>query len=75
MRRLLEVATLDILALDNGIARIRALVAVASAATKLLEATELETRLRVLEDALRLRWSDPARQTFAMAHDAEVDSG
>src|SRR5437870_9571127 len=37
IRRLLEVAALDTLALDNGIPRARTLVAVAQAASKLLE--------------------------------------
>ena len=52
IRRLLEVAALDTLALDNGIARSRTLVGVAAAAAKLLEVGSFEDRLRALEAAV-----------------------
>ena len=49
IRRILEVATIDALSLDNSIARARVLISAALAAAKLLETGELETRLAVLE--------------------------
>jgi hypothetical protein len=52
IRRILEIATLDALGLDNSIARGRLLIGAASAAMKLLEVGELEARLAVLEVAL-----------------------
>ena len=55
IRRLLDVAAYDTLALDNGIARSRTLVSIAVAAAKLLEEGEMEDRLRQLERALLAR--------------------
>ncbi len=49
IRRILEIATIDTLGLDNSIARSRTLVSAAVAAAKLLETGELEARLAVLE--------------------------
>ena len=51
IRRVLEVATIDALALDNGIARCRVLISAATAAAKLLEVGELEARIAALEAA------------------------
>ena len=51
IRRILEVATIDALALDNGIARCRVLISATLAAAKLLETGELEARLAILEAA------------------------
>lgn len=51
IRRLLDIATLDVLGLENSIARARVIVAIAMAAAKLLETGELETRLAALEAA------------------------
>src|SRR3954470_78054 len=45
IRRLLEIATLDTLALENSLGRSRTLVQIAMAATKLLETGDLERRL------------------------------
>ena len=53
IRRLLEVAVLDTLGLENSIARSRTLGYLAVAALKLLEVGELEQRLATLESALR----------------------
>jgi hypothetical protein len=53
VRRLLEVAAVDTLSLENSIARSRTLVSVALAATKLLEVGELEDRLEQLEAAIK----------------------
>jgi hypothetical protein len=53
IRRILEIATVDALGLENSVARARVLIAAALAATKLLETGELEERLAVLEAAVR----------------------
>src|SRR5450759_3372120 len=53
IRRILEIATLDALGLENSVARARVLLAAVLAATKLLEAGELEERLAALEAAVR----------------------
>jgi hypothetical protein len=53
IRRILEIATVDALGLENSVARARVLIAAALAATKLLEAGELEQRLAALEAAVR----------------------
>ena len=55
IRRLVEIAVLDTLALENSIARSRALIAAAGAAGKLLEVGELEERIQALERALKPR--------------------
>jgi len=53
IRRILEIATVDALGLENSVARARVLIAAALAATKLLETGELADRLAVLEAAVR----------------------
>ncbi len=53
IRRLLEVAALDTLSLENSVARARTLVAVSLAAVKLLEVGELEQRVDALERAVK----------------------
>ena len=55
IRRLVEIAVLDTLALENSIARSRALIAAAGAAAKLLEVGELEDRIQTIERALKPR--------------------
>lgn len=55
IRRIVEVAVLDALALENSIARGRLLVACALAAAKLLEVGDLEARLTEVEGLLRPR--------------------
>jgi hypothetical protein len=52
IRRILVVATIDALGLDNSIARSRTLISAAVAAAKLLETGELEERVEVLEQAM-----------------------
>ena len=52
IRRILDIAVLDTLGLDNSLARSRTLIAAAQAATRLLEAGELESRIAALEAAL-----------------------
>ena len=52
IRRVLEVAILDALGLENSVARSRVLVSCVVAAAKLLETGELEARLEAVEAAL-----------------------
>jgi hypothetical protein len=49
--RIIEIATLDAIGLENSIARCRVLIAAALAASRLLEVGELESRLAALEAA------------------------
>jgi hypothetical protein len=59
IRRLLEIAAIDGLGLDNSVARARILIAVAVAASRLIELGELEAGLRALE-AVRTGSTRPA---------------
>jgi hypothetical protein len=52
IRRLLDIAALDTLAMENSLARSRTLVQVAVAATRMLEVGELETRLERLQESV-----------------------
>lgn len=58
VRRLVDIAVLDALGLDNSVARVRILLYAAQVATKLLEVGELEERLQALESFNRRRGSD-----------------
>jgi hypothetical protein len=51
IRRLLDIVVADGLGLDNGIGRLRVLIAAATAALKVVEAGEFEARLEALEVA------------------------
>ncbi len=55
VRRLLEVAMLDTLSMENSIARSRTLVYLAQVALKALEVGEFQERLQALEAALAQR--------------------
>ena len=59
IRRLLEVAVLDTLGLENSISRARTLAYLATTAIKLLEVGELEQRLASLEAAINGQKSLP----------------
>jgi hypothetical protein len=59
IRRLLDIAAVDTLGLENGIARSRVLIQVALAAAKLLETGELEARVALLEAAVGATRPDP----------------
>ena len=59
IRRVLEVAVLDALGLENSVARSRVLVSCVIAAAKLLETGELEARLEAVEAALGPRLPRP----------------
>ena len=52
IRRVIEVAILDTLGLDNSLGRARTLIPGAQAAAKLLETGELEARVALLEAAI-----------------------
>ncbi|MCX5999095.1 MAG: hypothetical protein NTU41_05735 [Chloroflexi bacterium] len=53
IRRLIEVAVLDTLALDNSVARNRTLAYLAQIALRTLEVGELEQRVAMLEQAMK----------------------
>ncbi len=57
IRRLLEVAVVDVLGLDNTIPRARTLGSLAQTAARLLEVGELEDRVDTIERALGERLS------------------
>jgi len=52
IRRLIEIAVLDTLGLENSVARARAIAYLAQTAIKLLEVGELETRLAQIEEVV-----------------------
>jgi hypothetical protein len=62
VRRLLEIAALDALGLENSIARSRTLAYLAQVSVKLLEVGELEERVRELESVLFPRLDERAAQ-------------
>ena len=64
IRRLLDIAVLDTLGLDNSLARARTLIAAAQATAKLLETGELEARLQTLEGAVLGRRLTDAASPF-----------
>jgi hypothetical protein len=49
IRRLLDIVVTDGLGLENGIARLRILIAAATSATRLLEVADFEARLAAVE--------------------------
>ena len=59
IRRILEIAVLDTLGLENSIAKARTLAYLAMTAIKLLEVGEFEQRLASLEAAIRSQKSLP----------------
>ena len=52
LKRLLEIACFDALALETSIARVRTIIAIVQAGAKLFEVTDLEERLEALEATL-----------------------
>ncbi|MGO9180783.1 MAG: hypothetical protein ACLQHS_16200 [Candidatus Limnocylindrales bacterium] len=60
IRRLVDIVVIDGIGLDNGIARLRVLIAAASTAISLLKVGELEDRMAALEAAQR-RDEEPGR--------------
>ena len=59
IRRLLDIAVLDTLSLDNSVARSRTLAYLCQVGFKALEVGELEERLAVLEQTLKVRQPRP----------------
>jgi hypothetical protein len=59
VQRLLEIATLDALALENSVARVRALTYICQTGLKCLEQGEFEERLAVLESVHKGRDASP----------------
>ena len=55
IRRVIQIATLDTLALENSIARSRTLAYLAGVSLKALEVSEIDERLRSLEAAMKPR--------------------
>ena len=53
LRRMLEIAAVDALALENSIARVRAITAIVQVGARLLEVSELEERVRAIEATLQ----------------------
>ena len=60
IRRLLEVAVIDTLSLENSVARSRTLAYLSQTALKCLEVGELEERLGMLEAIMKQRATAPA---------------
>ena len=58
IRRILEIATIDALGLENSIARSRVLISAAATAAKLLETGEFQARIELLEAVVGRR-TDP----------------
>ena len=54
IRRILEIATIDVLGLENSVVRAPVLISAVQAATELLETGELEARIASLETATGL---------------------
>jgi hypothetical protein len=65
IRRLIEIAAIDALGLENSIARGRLLISAAMGAAKLLEVGELEARLAVLEAAISVDRSTDLEEDVA----------
>ena len=72
IQRLLEIAVLDTLALENSVARSRTLAYLSQTALKCLEVGELEERLALLEAAVRNRGLPPVSD-FDLDLDIEED--
>ena len=70
IQRLVEIAVMDTLALENGVARNRTLAYLAQTALRTIETGELEDRIRTLETALL---SQTARQVPIFDMDADDD--
>jgi hypothetical protein len=62
LRRLLEIAALDALGLENSIARARAITAIVQVGARLLEVGEFEERLEALEGVVQPRPQSAARR-------------
>jgi len=72
IRRLLEVAAIDTLSLENSVSRSRTLAYLAQSALKCLEVGELEERLAMLEAAVRSQQAPPVSD-FDLDLDVDED--
>lgn len=72
-RRMLEIALADALSLDNGLGRVRVLIAIASARLRLHEVGELEAHIDALRAALGRRWLRPAPADGLLDGESDVD--
>ena len=72
VQRLLEIATLDTLGLENSVARNRTLAYLSQTALKALEVGELEERLALLEAAVRKRDLSPS-SSFDLELDLDLE--
>jgi hypothetical protein len=61
--RLLEIAAIDTLAMDNSIARSRALMSIANVAARVVQGLEIEERLQAIEEILGPRLKKPGGST------------
>lgn len=73
IRRLLEVAVIDTLSLENSVARSRTLAYLAQSALRCLEVGELEGRLTLLEAVVRSQ-EVPPLPVFDLDLDADEDT-
>jgi hypothetical protein len=64
IRRLLDVVVTDGIGLENGIARLRVLIAASAAATNLLKVGEFEERLAALESVIDAGSATPPEPLF-----------
>jgi len=55
LRRILEIAAFDALALDNSVARTRVLIALVQAGVRLFEVSDLDARLKAVEALMKPR--------------------
>ncbi|MCZ7662723.1 MAG: hypothetical protein M5U22_07210 [Thermoleophilia bacterium] len=74
IRRLLVIAALDTLGLENSATRSRTLVAIAQAALRALQVGELEERVQFLEQAVKGQASE-LRSLFDQDEDDRADFG
>ena len=73
IRRLIEVAVLDTLGMENSMSRSRTLAYLAQVALRTLEVGDLEKRLSVLEQAVRGQRGGPAAKSVFEAEPALLE--
>lgn len=75
IRRLVEVAVLDTLGMENSMARSRTLAYLAQVALRTLEVGDLEKRISVLEQAVHGRRNEPAVKSVFEAEPSLLETG
>jgi hypothetical protein len=73
IQRLLEIAALDALALENSVARSRALAYLGISALRCIEVGEIDERLGVLESIIRTRATSPTSSSPPCDFDLDLD--